>query len=143
VQDITRKKTKDGFVKRRRQPQAVSGRRIIFFLISGIIFFILLSSVINLGHKYIAIRGKLSELKKEQLDIERKQLALDEQNQFLSTKEGQERLLREKYNLVKPGEGVIVVTEPQSGDMNDKDRRSIIGNIWHSILRALGFEKQS
>ena len=126
----------------RKKTVTVSGRRIVLFIAASVLFFILLSSVINLMKKYRDIRQKLSELQSEQATVAAKQAVLTQQNEFLTTPEGEERILRDKYDVVRPGEGVIIVTEPDDASQeNSADHGSWIGNVLRSILRGLGIDK--
>lgn len=124
-----------------RKRNQISSRSVIIFVALSIVFFILLSSVITLGRKYIALRAKLGELNTEQQTISDKQALLKERNDFLTTPEGEERILREKYDVVQPGEGVIIVTEPDIGaPPTAAHPDSWVGNVWHAVLRGLGIE---
>lgn len=126
--------------QKKQSGQHISGRRVVILIAVSILFFILLSSVINLGKKYSAIQGKLHELSKEEGEVTDKQAALKEKNDFLMTPDGEERILREKYDVVRPGEGVIIVTEPDTSTMATNEKSgSWIGNFWRAIVHGLGF----
>lgn len=120
---------------------AISSKQLLLLILSSILFFIFLSSVINLSRKYFTLRAKVKELNQEQLDIQRKQAVLNEQNAYLLTDEGTDHTLRQKYNLVKPGEEVIIVSDSEaSTDTSKQTAHSFFGSVWHGILRGLGIE---
>jgi cell division protein FtsB len=100
----------------------------------------LLASVIGLAEKYITIRKRVRDLKEEQARLEQKQEELAKTNAYIETREGEERELREKYNVIKPGEGMIVITEPSGEDMDDGPNTRV-GRWWDSLLRGLGIRK--
>ncbi|HVY36249.1 MAG TPA: hypothetical protein VG982_03200, partial [Candidatus Paceibacterota bacterium] len=86
-----------------------------------------------------AIRSRLRNLKEEHATLLQKQETLQKTNDYLSTPEGQEEALREKYNVVKPGEGVVVITTPPGAENGDHTSR--IAKWWDSLLHGLGVRK--
>ena len=117
---------------------AISPKTLLLFVVSVVVFFVLLSAVINLGKKYISLREKLRELESEKAALQQKQAELGEENAYLKTKEGEERILREKYQLVRPGEGLIIITEPDPLLTESEVRKRSIGKFWDTLLKALG-----
>lgn len=115
-------------------------RRVLGAALALLVAFLLLASVIGLAEKYMAIRGHVQDLKEEQTELLAKQARLAETNRYIATPEGRERELRAKYNVVKPGEGMVVITEPASfeGDHGPSTR---VGKWWDSLLRGLGIRK--
>lgn len=120
--------------------QGASPRRILGVLVAITVVFLLLASVIGLAEKYRAIRHRVRELKQEQVRLDQKKEQLEETNRYIQTKEGQERELRSKYNVIKPGEGVVVVTTPAE-DNGKKEYTSKIGQWWDRLLRGVGVRK--
>ena len=99
--------------------------------------FLILTSVINLAEKHFALQGRIEDLKNEQYELEHKKNALTQTNEYLQTPEGIERALREKYNLVKPGEEIIIITTDSSLP-SESAAKSRIGRWWEAILHGLG-----
>lgn len=97
----------------------------------------LLASVVGLAEKYIAIRKRVRDLKEEQQRLVKKQETLVKTNAYIETTEGEERELREKYNVVKPGEGMIVITNPANIG-TDTGPTTRVGRWWDALLRGLG-----
>lgn len=106
------------------------------------VFFLLLTSVIGLGQKYFTLRTRTKELKEEQQTLIAKERALTEQNAYLETFEGQAQLLRSKFNVVQPGEEIIVISNTLEDGEREEDAEVQIqekkSGFWHKILRATG-----
>lgn len=120
-----------------KRQQRASPRRILGALVAVTVVFLLAASVISLAEKYSAIRRRVNTLKEEQALLLEKKTLLEESNRYIKTKEGQERELRTKYNVIKPGEGVVMVTSPASHSSEDGPNTKI-GKWWDNLLRGLG-----
>ncbi len=123
-----------------QRQRRTSPKRVLGVTVALVVVFLLLASVIGLVEKYIAIRKRVRDLKEEQKLLTEKYVTLQETNRFIETKEGQEYALRSKYNVVKPGEGVIVVTEP-SNFLENNGPTTRVGKWWDSLLRGIGIRK--
>lgn len=120
--------------------QRFSHRRILGALVALTVTFLLLTSVVNIAGKYFAIRRHIKELSQEQLELKKKQATLAATNTYIATPEGQEQVLREKYGVVRPGEGMIVVAaEPITTEQTS--RPSIVVRWWRGIIRGLGMDE--
>ena len=83
------------------------------------------------------MRVHIRELKEEQVHLEEKKASLTATNEFIGTPEGKEQIYRDKYRVVKPGEGSIVITqEPQPQSAEQK--RPALRRFWDSLLSGLG-----
>lgn len=118
-----------------------SPKRVLAAAVALTVVFLLLASVISLAEKYIAIRKRLRDLKDEQAALVEKQETLRATNEYIETNEGRERELRAKYNVIKPGEGVVIITEPVPSKESEESQ-SRVGRWWESLLRGLGFKKE-
>ena len=105
-------------------------------------FFVLLTSVIGLAEKYFAIKSRTKELKKQQTALVIKEQALMEQNAYLETDEGKSQVLRAKFNVVHPGEEMIVIVTPPELEQPPEKEQSRIGHWWDAIVKGLGFRKE-
>src|ERR1700744_4711194 len=88
----------------------VPPKRILGALLAFLIFFLLLMSVIRLAEKYFAVRTRNKELAAETITLQQKQTDLTNTNAYLSSPEGTEDSLRERYDYVKPGEEMIIIS---------------------------------
>lgn len=118
--------------------KSISAKSVLIAVIAILIFSMLLSSVVNLMGKYIAMRGHISSLKQEQLELQNKKTTVSEMNSDINTLEGQERIFRDKYRLIKPGEGMIVITDEDPSTKGTSDKKSKIRRFWDSIVKGLG-----
>lgn len=116
-------------------------KHVLLFVVSAILFFILLTAVLNLGKKYFGLKNKLAELTQEKTNLVQKQEDLKAENEYLGSPEGEEHLLREKYQLVKPGEGLIVITNPDTDGDDSLKPKTGFRKFWDTILRGLGIRK--
>lgn len=117
--------------------RSLSARAILTAIVAVILFLLMLSSVVNLFIKYRAMRAHIRELKEEQIHLQEKKVALTTTNEFIGTPEGKEQIYRDKYRLVKPGEGIIVITqEPESKIAEQK--KPALRRFWDSLLAGLG-----
>ncbi len=115
---------------------SVPPKRILGAVISLVIFFLFLTSVIGLSQKYFTIRARNKELNEEQLALTEKEKNLATTNAYLATPEGTEQSLRERYNYIKPGEEMIVVTPDTSPLSSSSDTG--VAHWWDQLLKGLG-----
>ncbi len=120
----------------------LSYKRLIAAGIALVVFFLLLTSVIGLAEKYFAIQKRTREIKNQQVVLEEKERVLTEQNAYLQTVDGQQQSLRAKFNVVNPGEEMIVITMPPDPAPLPAPEQSRIGGWWESLIRGLGFKKE-
>ncbi len=118
-----------------------SPKRVLGAVVAVVVAFLLLASVVGLAEKYAAIRGRVRDLKDQQQQLTEKQEALRKANEYIGTKEGAERELRTKYNVIKPGEGMVIITTAAEEEA-EEGRFSRIGHWWDSLLRGLGIREE-
>ena len=121
-----------------RIPKTVGAKSILGVLVALFIFLLLLSSVIHLFTKYTSIRAHIKELTLEQEQLKQKKESVSTMNSYIATPEGKEEVFRDKYRLVKPGEGMIVITTDAKEEVAPVQKPGII-RVWNSIIRGLGF----
>lgn len=119
--------------------QSVSPKRILGTLVALVVFFLLLTSVIGLGQKYFTLKSRSGELKEEQAELSQKEKTLSETNAYLATPEGTEESLRQRYNYIKPGEQMIVIT-PDTSTTPPPEKTGIV-HWWDELLQGLGIRK--
>lgn len=90
--------------------KAFSYKSLIGMVIALVAFFVLLTSVIDLTGKYFMTRKRTRDFQNQKIELTEKEAILVEQNMYFETEEGQKQLLREKYNVVGPGEELVIIT---------------------------------
>lgn len=117
----------------------ISAKLILSSIVALFVFLLLFSSAINLMRKYFSMRSHIKNLKEEQMALIEKKDAISQMNEYIQTKEGREEVFRDKYRLVKPGEGLIVVTEPaEKREIVPERKQRFFASVWSSILEGLG-----
>lgn len=117
----------------------MSPRRILGLVIALGVLALLISSVGSLYKKHRFIRAHINELKKDQEILVQKYQTVSDLNQRIETDEGKEYILRDKYRMIRPGEGLIVVADEPIVVSNEK--KPIFRRFWDSILRGIGITK--
>lgn len=113
-------------------------RLVLLWIVSVFIFLLILSSVIGLFVKYKKIRLRIKELKSDEILLKKKKDNLDKTNEYIVTPDGQEQIFRDKYRMVKPGEGIIVITNKEDSE-EAPVKKPALKRFWDSIKRGLGF----
>lgn len=116
----------------------LSSRTILAAIVGLSVFFLLLSSVIGLWEKYRAIRAHIKELRQQEVILRQKKDKVSDMNKYLETTEGKEKVFRDTYRLVKPGEGIVVITSDNKEPTSL--RKPAILRFWGTILKGLGLE---
>jgi len=120
----------------------ISYKRLLGTGVALVAFFILLTSVIGLAEKYFTIKARTRELKKQQAALVLKEQALMEQNAYLETSDGKAQSLRAKFNVVQPGEEMIIISTLPDVEPVPEEPQSRVGHWWDVIIKGLGFGKE-
>lgn len=120
-----------------KQPYRISPRRIVGFVVAIAILAILLSSVLELYQKHRTIRAHIENLKEDKGILEEKYTTIHDLNTRIETQEGKEYILRDKYRLVRPGEGLIVVTTSEQKEQS-AEKQPVLKRFWNTLLKGLG-----
>lgn len=91
---------------------------------------LLFSSIYSLHVKKKQMSILRDEAKNELAKIDKKTGDVTADMQVLDTVHGREKIIREKYNVKKPGERVIVVSDPSQKEDGVKATKT---DIWYSI----------
>lgn len=96
------------------------------------LFCVLCGSVFSLTKKYINVRRSIKHGKEAQIKLEEKKAKLQAETALLATPLGTEIALRDKYRLVKPNEGMVIITAPIQAPVEPK--KSGIVRFWDMIV---------
>ncbi len=118
----------------------ISLASIIKTMIALVVFFLLLTSVIRLAEKHYRLNRRIKEMKVSEAALLEKSAQFDQINTELDTEDGAERLLREKYNVVKPGEELIIITNETVLPMV-APQKTRAGTWWETLLRGIGIKQ--
>ncbi len=116
----------------------ISAKLVLAGVIAALLFSLLLSSVIGLMGKYVAMRKHIRSLKEEQASLKEKQDSVTRMNEYINTPEGKEYIFRDKYRLVKPGEQMIVITKESQKDTSIELKTRPLSRFWTNMLTGLG-----
>lgn len=104
----------------------------VVFLLAMLL--VLTISAVKLAKKQIGINKTINQLQNEKNELLDKQENLKASLSYLDTEDGKERAFREKYQLVKPGERLIVITN-QENDVLEKENEK--GSIFKSFVNII------
>lgn len=102
-----------------------------------IIVVLLVFNSVSLFFKREKVWKKVDQLENE------KKILVDQQNYISAKNEGfdegigKEAILRDKFNVIKPGEKVIIFTEPKV----DQDIPVVVPSVWDKIKHFLHLDK--
>jgi cell division protein FtsB len=116
------------FQQKKKIKNITHSRYVVFVLVFFI--FILLSSVVDLYQKKQRVLKFQNESKIELARMSQKNAELNTDIETLSTERGRESLIRQKYNVKTPGEGVIVVT---TEEIKGEGIAAVKTDFWYTI----------
>ncbi len=119
--------------------QSISPKSLLGALVALIVVFLLMTSVVSVIGKYMTSRNHIDELTQEKQTLQAKEATLKKMNDYVATPAGTEQILRQKYNVIKPGEGVIVVADTEPTVPIQPVSR--VHRWWNAILAGVGFKK--
>ena len=74
--------------------------------------------------------------------LEKRYMLIQEQNESLKNNSGVEAEIRSKFDVVKPGEGVIVIVDKEL-PVIEEDKRGVIKKFWDSVTGVFKDESGS
>jgi cell division protein FtsB len=117
-----------------------SRRRAFRFVVSGISLVAVLFLFVLPARTYLAQRRSLSDAAARVQVLSKENAKLAQQAQVLQTDGEIERLARQQYGLVKPGEDAYAILPPKSppttappAPPSHHGRRGLLGRIWRDL----------
>jgi hypothetical protein len=115
----------------------ISAKSALIVVVALFVLILLLSSVVDLFRKYRAIRAHIKELAIEKTYLEQKKKSVTKMNDYITSTEGKEQVFRDKYRLVHPGEGMVIITSQKPTDLPSPQKPAVV-RFWDSLMRGLG-----
>jgi cell division protein FtsB len=116
-------------------------RRAVWPLLASVVFVGVLFAGVFPTRTYLAQRASISHAEKQLQVLGEQNADLEKRAKELQTDAEIERLAREQYNLVKPGEEAYAVLPPPSkapaattpADEAKKDDRNVVQKAWDAV----------
>ncbi len=96
-------------------------------------------AVFNVYGRYQDSRASLAFAEKELVAMENKKTTLEKATSELKTEQGIEKTIRQKYQVAKDNEQLIVIVE--NDQKKPMETPSQPNGIWQSILKFFGYER--
>lgn len=122
------------FQERKRIRKIIYSRNMLIFL--TIILAFLIFSVVKVYVKSRAAILKNDEAKKELADLEKRKSELGNEIARLETEFGAEEELREKFNVGKPGENILVIVDKEQENAKIEQNSGVsvfLSGFWQKI----------
>lgn len=84
-------------------------------------------------------RVEVDRVMKEKVELEKRYLVMSEQSEALKSDIGIESEIRSKFDVVKEGEGVIVIVEKDT-PIIEGDKRGILRKFWDGVRGVFSSE---
>lgn len=94
-------------------------------------------AVFNVYGRYQDSRAGLALAEKELVAIENKKVVLEKSTAELKTEQGIEEIIRQKYQVTKDGERLIVIVENEQEKPVENPEKP--KGIWQSVLKFFGY----
>lgn len=114
--------------KRKIKSRIYSTFSLIVLLIIAIL---ILRGTVGVYLKHSQSQDKVDELSEQIQDFEKRKIYLEEQISDISSEYGVEKELREKFNIAKDGEEVIIILDDEG---NEKEPNEPRGSFWTDLF---------
>jgi len=84
-------------------------------------------------------RIEVDRVMREKVELEKRYLVMSEQSEALKSDIGIESEIRSKFDVVKEGEGVIVIVEKDTPIL-EGDKRGVLRKFWDGVRGVFGSE---
>lgn len=119
------------FQQRRKIKRFIYSRVMLIVLL--VILFFVLKGVWGVYEKQQYTKDNLNKVSGDLQRLREREARLSTQINWLKTYNGTEAEIRDKYGLVKPGEEVITIVEPESSSSTDSlsENRKFWQKVWN------------
>jgi len=126
----------DSSVRRRRSHQNILPSLVVSVILVLIISFLAVSNL-KIKQKREETVAKAESLQREMQNLENQSKALQASMSESTEQSFLEKEAREKFQLKKPGEEVVVVLPPEQTPLPQEQEKT--NSFWEAILKKLGF----
>jgi len=120
------------FQQKRKFKQFFYSRVTLVFLLIFIIF--IANQVYGIYEKQKLSKENLSSVKNQYEELKNREKMLTSEIDRLKTKEGMEEEIRNKFDVAKPGEQVVVITDDGSSTKVVKEENGTISGLWNKVV---------
>lgn len=126
------------FQKRRKLKERLYSIPVLLVLL--VLLFVALNGAWNMYGKYASNSAELSRMRAEAADMRERREELTGKLRYLETDKGVEEEIRNKYNVVKEGEEVVVIVDDRASTSPESrsEKGGFFANIWSSITGIFG-----
>lgn len=118
------------FHEKKKQPRRVYPK--VLLLVMFIAFIFLTKGVFSVFSKEKESRVEIARVQNQKNELQKRYDVIAAQNESLKSDEGVEAEIRSKFDVVKEGEGVIVIVEKERSII-EEDKRGVLKKFWDSV----------
>lgn len=123
------------FSKRGRAQVVRFVRSLLWLCVLLVVAFIAVRAAWNMYGKFVEAAQSDEYAQKELAELKEQQARVVASVDSFSTSRGLEAQVRERYGVVKPGEGQIqIVRDASSTEQNAPLQKNILQRIWHALF---------
>lgn len=122
-----------GLPQRKRLKTYNKKKIVLGFLITLVALIVVIHFGIKMRRAYLYSKEIQAKKNLTLQELETKSKQLEDQLQLYESPVGQERLLRERYSMVKDGEHEIIIEEGQK--KSDENNKKDAGGLWQRLVR--------
>lgn len=121
------------FQEKRKLRKIIFSKKILVLLLFILIF--LVYSTAKIYFKSREALSKNEKIENELAQLNQRKSELEKENSRLETESGVEEEIREKFDVLKPGEKVVVIVDkvPENDKINSGEETRFFGKIWSFI----------
>lgn len=123
------------FQERNTTKKRIYSRTSVFLLI--VILILVCNGVYGVYAKEQASKAEVERVKKEQTELQARYENIEQGSEGLKSQAGVEAEIRGKFDVVKLGEGVIVVVDKNPTAIQE-NKQGVLKQFWNSVMGIFG-----
>lgn len=117
--------------KKKVQTRKLYSKPVLIMLVILIVF--IAKGTWGVYQKEIESRKNVAMVMTELESLEQRKAFLEAETEKLNSMEGKEEVIRQKYQVSKNGEGVLVVVDKPLPVTDDEGDKNFFSKMWHSV----------